>query len=94
MADSLLKDAFRELELAHLVIRNALNLMTPEQKKLWADQNEAAGCDGEGATRANERAEIIAALLSELKRVDSLEAQAKAIWGDDASNIVGGAHHG
>lgn len=94
MADSLLKDAFRELELAHLVIRNALNLMTPEQKKRWAEQNEAAGCCGEGTTRANERAEIIAALLSELKRVDSLEAQAKEIWGDDASKIVGGAHHG
>lgn len=58
----LLQAALNELKAAHQIIRNALNLMTPEQKTAWAWHNEACDCDGEGTTRANERAAVIAAL--------------------------------
>lgn len=50
----------QELEAAHQIIRNALNIMTPEQKTAWWHMNERDGVDGEGITRANERAEVIA----------------------------------
>lgn len=49
-----------ELEAAHRIIRNALNLMTTEQKVAWWHMNERDGVDGEGITRANEREEVIA----------------------------------
>lgn len=48
-----------ELQLAHLIIRNALNIMTPQQKAEWARVNERDDCIGEGTTRANERAAVI-----------------------------------
>lgn len=48
-----------ELRAAHLIIRHALNLMTPEQKQQWADMNDAAGVSGEGITRANEREAVL-----------------------------------
>lgn len=56
---SILTEALKELESAHTIIRHALNLMTPKQKAAWAAQNESAGVDGEGATRANEREALI-----------------------------------
>lgn len=49
-----------ELQAAHQIIRNALAIMTVEQKSTWAKKNAADGVDGEGATRANERAAAIA----------------------------------
>ncbi|WP_374347711.1 hypothetical protein [Chitinimonas sp.] len=48
-----------ELENAHQIIRNALAIMTTEQKCQWADKNNASQVDGEGATRANERMALI-----------------------------------
>lgn len=55
-------ELLRELELAHQIIRNALNIMTPAQKNKWAQQNEIDQCDGEGTTRANERLQLFKAI--------------------------------
>jgi len=49
----------QELQAAHLIIRHALNIMTREQKKQWAEMNDAAGVSGEGITRANEREAVL-----------------------------------
>ena len=48
-----------ELKAAHQIIRNALNIMTLEQKLEWAARNEKDGVTGEGDTRANERESAI-----------------------------------
>ena len=48
-----------ELQLAHQIIRNALNLMTPEQTTDWALMNVASGNDSEGTTRFHEREAVI-----------------------------------
>lgn len=53
-------DLLRELRAAHQIIRNALAVMTVEQKKEWGRLNERDGVDGEGITRANEREAVIA----------------------------------
>ena len=53
-------DMLAELQAAHTIIRNALACMTTEQKAQWGRLNAAAGVDGEGITRANERAAVIA----------------------------------
>ena len=53
-------DLLAELQHAHQIILNALNVMTPGQKLVWQELNEAKGCDGEGTTRANERMAVIA----------------------------------
>lgn len=50
---------YQELIHAHHIIRNALQLMTIEQKTEWAKLNEATGCIGEGVTRANERLAVL-----------------------------------
>lgn len=49
-----------ELEAAHTIIRNALTVMTPEQKAMWGRGNESAGVEGEGVTRYHEREAVIA----------------------------------
>lgn len=49
-----------ELQHAHQIILNAVAIMTPEQLSAWAQANELDGCDGDGATRYHERAEVIA----------------------------------
>jgi hypothetical protein len=49
-----------ELAAAHTIIKNALNIMTLDQKAEWAKKNAADRVDGEGITRANERAAVIA----------------------------------
>lgn len=54
--------ALAELEAAQQIIKNALNIMTPEQKAEWAKKNEADGIISDGATRANERLAAIHAL--------------------------------
>lgn len=48
-----------ELQAAHLIIRNALAVMTTPQKIHWGRLNYSAGVDGEGITRANEREAVI-----------------------------------
>ena len=68
MADKSIQSALYELKAAHQIIRNVLNLLTPEQKATWAFINELESCDGGGETRANEREAVIALLEDELKR--------------------------
>jgi len=48
-----------ELKAAHQIIRNALSLMTPAQKRKWTGMNDAAGLIEQGTTRANEREAVI-----------------------------------
>lgn len=48
-----------ELRSAHQIIRNALNLMTTEQKTAWGMANARDGVDGDGITRASERSDVI-----------------------------------
>lgn len=48
-----------ELQAANQIIRNALNIMTTDQKIAWAVKNAQDGVDGEGETRANERDAVI-----------------------------------
>lgn len=50
-----------EVKAAHIIIKNALNLMTSDQKREWGRQNDAGGLVEFGSTRANERAVAIAA---------------------------------
>jgi len=52
-------DLLDELRKAHQIIRNALAVMTPEQKYEWGRLNERDAVDGEGITRANERKSAI-----------------------------------
>lgn len=52
-------DLISELQSAHVIVRNALQLMTPEQKSEWGKRNDADGVGGEGVTRANERLAVI-----------------------------------
>ncbi|GAA5785090.1 hypothetical protein [Chitiniphilus shinanonensis] len=51
-----------ELQRAHRIISNALNIMTLEQKLRWGERNIADGVDGEGITRAHEREELLIAM--------------------------------
>jgi len=53
------RGAFLELLAAHLIIRNALSVMSTEQKLEWGRLNARDGVDGEGITRANERQEVL-----------------------------------
>lgn len=53
------RDLLAELKAAHLIIRNALAVMTTEQKLRWGVLNERDGVSGEGVTRAHERFEVI-----------------------------------
>lgn len=61
-----------ELRAAHRIIRNALSIMTTEQKCAWAETNGRDGVDGEGATRANEREAVIAHSLDAVPTEDTL----------------------
>lgn len=59
-----LKDAMeQEIRMAHLIIKNAFNLMTPAQKRKWASMNSQDGCDGEVFTRAIERSVVLDRLM-------------------------------
>lgn len=49
-----------ELKASHTIIRNALSIMTTEQKAAWGKANARDDVDGEGVTRANEREAIFA----------------------------------
>jgi hypothetical protein len=57
-------DLLAELVAAHCILRNALQIMTIEQKTAWGRLNEAAGIAGEGVTRYHERATAIASATS------------------------------
>lgn len=59
-ADSSRAELLRELQAAHLIIRNALNLMSTSQKMVWGERNARDGVDGDGITRAFEREAVIA----------------------------------
>ncbi len=60
VADSSRAELLRELQAAHLIIRNALNLMSTSQKMVWGERNARDMVNGEGITRANEREAAIA----------------------------------
>ena len=51
-------DLLAQLQAAHQIIRNALNIMTAS-RTAWAVKNVRDVVDGEGATRANEREAVI-----------------------------------
>lgn len=53
------RELLAELQAAHRIIRNALQVMSTEQKTRWGYLNAADGVDGEGITRANERAAVM-----------------------------------
>lgn len=53
-----------ELQAAHQIIRNGLNIMTTQQKSKWGELNAKSGVEGEGVTRANEREAVIQEALS------------------------------
>ncbi|MCZ7153870.1 hypothetical protein, partial [Salmonella enterica] len=57
---SMQADLLRELEYAHVIIRNMLGMMSVSQKFALVERNARDGVDGEGATRAHERATVIA----------------------------------
>lgn len=56
----------RELMAAHGIIRNALAVMSTEQKVRWGQLNAAAGVVGDGVTRANERSAVLARASGEM----------------------------
>lgn len=64
-ADDIIKELVAgELEKAHFIIRNALNLMTAAQKVEWARMNDRDGVIGEGTTRTHEREAAIRSLTT------------------------------
>ena len=70
-----------ELRAAHTVIRNALAVMTLEQKSEWGCANVRDDVAGEGVTRHHERQTVIAegsplGLFLELRRADRIIANA------------------
>ncbi|WP_257812796.1 hypothetical protein [Burkholderia glumae] len=72
---------YDELYAAHTIIRNALGVMTMEQKSAWGRANERDEVSGEGVTRAHERQAVIdagspLALYVELRRADRIIANA------------------
>ncbi|MDR2173642.1 MAG: hypothetical protein LBE32_05505 [Burkholderiales bacterium] len=52
-------ELLKELKTAHVIIKNALNIMTVEQKIAWGEKNASDCVDGDGVTRANERVTAI-----------------------------------
>ncbi|AOY90518.1 hypothetical protein BKK79_00750 [Cupriavidus sp. USMAA2-4] len=68
-----------ELKASHVIIQNALNLMTIDQKCEWGRQNDAAGLVEFGSTRANERAAVIAAAESAALSQPQSQAQGEAV---------------
>lgn len=65
-----------ELQAAHTIIRNALAVMTTEQKAKWGELNERDQVAGDGITRANERALAIASASATGKRLSMRESNA------------------
>ena len=61
LSDDINTELLDELKKAHSIIRNALNVMTMEQKTKWTELNNAQGLVDFGTTRANEREAVIKA---------------------------------
>jgi len=55
LLDNSRAELLHELQHAHQIIQNALNLMTNEQKFHWCEANARDGVDGDGITRYHER---------------------------------------
>ncbi|KVD66870.1 hypothetical protein WI87_29845 [Burkholderia ubonensis] len=53
-------ELLHELQCAHQIIKNALNIMTTDQQVACGDMNARDGVDGEGVTRSHERGALIA----------------------------------
>lgn len=53
-------ELLNELQYAHRIIQNGLQIMSTLQKSVWAERNAHDGVDGEGTTRFHERAAVIA----------------------------------
>jgi hypothetical protein len=53
------RELLAELKAAHIIIRNALAVMTTAQTLQWGTLNERDDVTGEGITRANERMAVI-----------------------------------
>lgn len=53
-------ELLRELQLAHIIIGNASQLMTISQRLVWAERNARAEIKGQGPARDGERAAVIA----------------------------------
>lgn len=54
-----MNELLSELEAAHKIIQNALNIMTVTQKAEWAARNDRDGVIDEGTTRYHERKAVI-----------------------------------
>lgn len=80
--------ALTELEAAQQIIKNALNIMTPEQKAEWAKKNEADGIISDGATRANERVAAIQALKAGLCQGATADGDALRSFANHAIDIA------
>ena len=59
---AMLPELMNEHEKADQIIRNAMQLMTTEQKREWGLANERDDVDGDGISRANERMSLLANL--------------------------------
>lgn len=58
-AENMHTELLHELERAHVIIRNALQIMSTSQKMVWLSRNERDCVDGQDFTRAVERAVVI-----------------------------------
>lgn len=65
------QELLAELQTAHLIIRNALALMSAPQKNAWGRKNEIDGLVEFGATRSNERTETINKAIRLLNRKEA-----------------------
>jgi len=52
-------DLVTELRASHLIISNALQVMSPDQRVIWAQMNHALGLVEQGATRGHEREAVL-----------------------------------
>lgn len=53
-------ELLHELQAAHKIIKNAIAVMTDDQKWKWGELNDRDGVDAAGITRYGERAEVLA----------------------------------
>lgn len=53
-------EMLRELQAAHQIIKNALAVMTDDQKEEWGRLNDRDGVEAAGVTRYHERAAVLA----------------------------------
>lgn len=65
------EELLAELQAAHLILRNALALMSPAQKNAWGRKNEVDGLIDFGTTRSSERTEVINKAIRMLNRKEA-----------------------